>query len=197
MLRWKNIRIKVSFSLLRKKKRLFLLYSFIWIIRIVLLWTETCACFGIVVSLYVKHNLLRLRQQNYGGKSKPVDLLHRRPVLPIFPITFVFQSVSRLQPAEDIFFSPRLDLLLLTDKLKTRRKSGCRSLISYRRGRAPAPQFAPIIPRWDARGRGMVQVNWLEWIVLRCEPKTDTDGNMVEVVGDGWLERRKLSQRKP
>lgn len=28
----------------------------------------------------------------------------------------------------------------------------------------------------------MAQVNWLEWIVLRCEPKTDTDGNMVEVV---------------
>lgn len=28
----------------------------------------------------------------------------------------------------------------------------------------------------------MVEVNWLGWIVLRCEPKTDTDGNMVEVV---------------
>lgn len=42
-------------------------------------------------------------------------------------------------------------------------------------------------------GGGTVEVNWLEWIVLRCEPKTDTDGNMAEVevmvvvvvVGDG------------
>lgn len=30
-------------------------------------------------------------------------------------------------------------------------------------------------------GVGTVRVNWLEWIVLRCEPKTDTDGNMAEV----------------
>lgn len=26
----------------------------------------------------------------------------------------------------------------------------------------------------------MVEVNWPEWIVLRCEPKTDTDGNIVQ-----------------
>lgn len=24
----------------------------------------------------------------------------------------------------------------------------------------------------------MVEVNWPQWIVLRCEPKTDTDGNI-------------------
>lgn len=138
-------------------------------------------CWGVPV--YKKHNLLRLALQNYGGKkSKPVDLLHRRPVLSIFPITRVFQCQLRVCSLLRTFFSPRPDLSLLTDKLKTCRKSGCRSLIWYRRGRDPAPQFAPIIPRWDAWGRGMVQVNWLEWIVLRCEPKTDTDGNMVEVV---------------
>lgn len=50
---------------------------------------------------------------------------------------------------------------------------------SGQRSRSPVCSNYPSVGcNWG----GMDEVNWLEWIVLRCEPKTDTDGNMVEVV---------------
>ena len=56
--------------------------------------------------------------------------------------------------------------------LRTRREGWFgkkKRFIWSRPGKDPTLQFAPIIPRWNREK--MVEVNWPEWIVLRCEPK--------------------------
>lgn len=56
-----------------------------------------------------------------------------------------------------------------------------KSYLIASRQRSHSTQFTPIIPWWKKIGESkMVEVNWPEWIVLRCEPKTDTDGNIVQ-----------------
>lgn len=77
---------------------------------------------------------------------------------------------------------PDSGLLLLTGKLRAQSEASCtKSYLIASRQRSHSTQFTPIIPRWKKIGESkMVEVNWPEWIVLRCEPKTDTDGNIVQ-----------------
>lgn len=57
------------------------------------------------------------------------------------------------------------------------------NLISSCGGRDPAQRSSLQLSLGGGKKWGeskMVEANWPEWIVLRCEPKTDTDGNTVE-----------------
>lgn len=120
------------------------------------------------------------------GGWRAADLLHRPvPFLSFFSphvgffFSFLFQdSISRGHFLSSSGF-------IVTDG-EIEDTSGVQLQKSYLVSEIRAPQFAPIIPRWDAIG-GVDEVNWLDWIVLRCEPKTDTDGNMVVVVVVGGL----------
>ncbi len=60
----------------------------------------------------------------------------------------------------------------------------------------PPLQFAPIIPRWNKKK--MVQVNWLEWIVLRCGQNWYRWKYKKEHRGGrgGWREGRRLIGEK-
>lgn len=142
--------------------------SFIWkytILLCVLLQEKALnQCENTLEGKTLKQVDLLLRHGIFFNFQGTFSLLKRR----IIRVNYTFHGLLRTFFLED---PPASGLLLLTGRLRTQGKACCRSLISYCRGKDPTLQFAPIIPRRNREKGKMVEVNWPEWIVLRCEPK--------------------------